>query len=58
MKSLNEFIESYEYTKFLDENLVSNMETFGDQMSKQDQDSLMRMNWIMIRQCLNQFGIK
>ena len=55
-KTLDEFFDSYGATKFLRENLQANMEAMGDSMTKEEQDGLMRVNLIMIRQCLQDFG--
>jgi hypothetical protein len=55
-KTLEEFFESYGATKKLMENLTYNMENYCDKMNEDDRQDLMRMNLIMIRQCLQNFG--
>lgn len=57
-KTLDEFFQSYGATKFLVENLECNLDVLGDQLSDDDKESLMRVNLIMIRQCLNDFGVE
>lgn len=51
-KTIEEFFESTDNLKFLVQNLNANLDVFGHQMSKEDQESLMRVNLIMIRQCI------
>lgn len=55
-KTLNEFFQSYESTRLLLSNLETNMLVYCDDMPKEDWESLMRTNLIMIRQCLEDFG--
>lgn len=54
-KTLDEFFESHEATKLLVQNLEANMSQFFE-LSKEDKKTLMRLNLIMIRQCLEDFG--
>lgn len=55
-KTLDEFFQSYGATKVLLKNLETNMDVFGDRLSEDDKEGLMRTNLIMIRQCLQDFG--
>ncbi len=58
MKKLttNEFFESSEATKLLKENLENNIEVFCEKMSENSKSTLMRLNLIVIRQCLEDCG--
>lgn len=57
-KSLDEFVESNPSVKFMKDNLKVNMEVYCPDLTEEDQEQFMRMNLIMIRQCLNDFGVK
>jgi len=57
-KTLDEFFESYEATRFLIENLKANAQVYCASMNAEDQEALMRVNLIMIRQCLQSFGVR
>jgi hypothetical protein len=54
-KSLNEFIEKYSSVQLLEKNLRANLDMLTH-LPEDDKDALMRMNLIMIRQCLEDFG--
>jgi hypothetical protein len=56
-KTLDEFFQSREELQFLLSNLQANMQVYCAPMDTEDQEGLMRVNLIMIRQCLNSFGI-
>jgi hypothetical protein len=58
MDSLNDWFEKYEATKLLKENLETNLEILGSKLSKEEKESIMRMNMIMIRQCLQDCGVE
>lgn len=53
--TLDEFIEKYSSVKHLKENLEANLDAMTD-LSKEEKEGLMRVNMIMIRQCLQDFG--
>lgn len=55
-KTLEQFFESHASTRTLVLNLQDNIEAMGDEMSREEQDTLMGMNLIFIRQCLEDFG--
>ncbi len=55
--SLDEFIEKYSAVRVLAENLKTNLDALTD-LSKDDKDRLMRVNMIMVRQCLQDFGVE
>lgn len=55
-ETLEQFFDGYASTRKLKEDLEINMETFGDTLSAEDRENLMRTNMIMIRQCLMDFG--
>lgn len=57
-KTLDEFVESYPAVNFLKENLQANLDVYFPDMDEEEQEQFMRMNLIMIRQCLNSFGVK
>ena len=58
-KTCDEFFETYEATKFLVRQLECNMEIYCEGiMFKEDREHFMRVNLIMIRQCLNDFGVE
>jgi len=57
-KTLDEFFESRRELQFLLSNLRANMQVYCASMDQEDQDDLMRVNLIMIRQCLNSFGVE
>ena len=57
-KTLDEFVDSHKDVKFMKENLQTNMEVYCPDMNEEEQEQFMRMNLIMIRQCLNSFGVK
>lgn len=54
--TLDEFIIKHEAVKDLQKNLRANLDAMTD-LSEEDKDSLCRLNLIMVRQCLNYFGI-
>lgn len=54
--TLDEYFERWGATRVLRESLKDNMVALGDGLSKQEQDALMRVNLIVIRQCLEDFG--
>lgn len=56
-KSLQEFFDSYEATQFLVKNLQANMDNLTD-LDDEHKAMLMRCNLIMIRQCLEDFGVE
>jgi hypothetical protein len=56
-KTLEEFFASYGATKKLVENLKANMDVFCADMPPDERRALMRLNLIMIRQCLEDFGV-
>lgn len=53
-KTLEEFMDSEESIRFLVKNLRTNLDVLTD-LDEEDQESLMRMNMIMVRQCLKDF---
>lgn len=53
--SLDEFIEKYSAVKHLVKNLKANLDALTD-LLPHEKEALMRMNMIMIRQCLQDFG--
>ncbi len=57
-QTLEEFLNKYPATKLLVENLEANLDVFGERLSRRDKDALMRTNLIMIRQCLQDFGVE
>lgn len=57
-KTLDEFFDSSEATRLLVKNLETNLEVFGDTMDQECKEDLMRVNLIMIRQCLQDFGVE
>jgi len=57
-KTTEEFFNSHEATRNLVENLNANIEVFLPEFSDDERKALMRMNLIMIRNCLNDFGIE
>lgn len=57
MKTLDEFVEYYTSVKFLKSNLRANLDAMTD-LPEADKDDLMRVNMIMVRQCLQDFGAK
>jgi len=56
--STDEFFASYPATKKLVKDLETNMSVFCDRLSKDERRGLMRTNLIMIRNCLQDFGIE
>lgn len=56
-KSLSEFIESYSALEVLERNLEANLDALTD-LSDKEKEMLMRCNLIMIRQCLEDFGVE
>jgi len=57
-KTLDEFFDSYGATIRLKENLEINLDVFGDSLDAESKEGLMRINLIMIRQCLQDFGVE
>lgn len=53
-KTLDEFFESREATRLLVKNLEVNLDQFADEMSDESKEAFMRVNLIMIRQCLTE----
>lgn len=53
--SLDEFIDRYSSVKRLQENLKTNLEAITD-LPEDDIDNLVRIQMILIRQCLEDFG--
>lgn len=51
-----EFFESCEATRFLITNLKTNLKVMGHRMTEKEQVAFMRMNLIMIKQCLQDCG--
>jgi hypothetical protein len=56
-KSLEEFFEQHEATRFLVNNLEANLKALTD-LDDEEKAMLMRCNLIMIRQCLMDFGVE
>jgi hypothetical protein len=57
-KTTEEFFESHTATRRLLDNLKANEDVFCYDMNEEDKKSLMRCNLIMIRQCLEDFGVE
>ena len=56
--STDEFFASYPATKKLVKDLETIMSVFSDRLSKDERRGLMGTNLIMIRNCLQDFGIE
>jgi len=54
--TLDEFFQKYEATRTLLENLEANMDVYGEELDTKTKEGFMRVNLIMIRQCLQDFG--
>lgn len=53
-----EFFDRWFITRLLKQNLQANMDAIvGDKLSQELKDLLMRTNLLVIRQCLQDFGI-
>lgn len=57
-KTTDEFFESYEATRFLVQNLEANISALANELDEDSKEMLMRTNLIMIRQCLQDFGVE
>lgn len=53
-KTLEEFMDSKDSIRLLVKNLRTNLDVLTD-LDEEDQESLMRTNMIMVRQCLESF---
>lgn len=56
-KSLNDFIDSYAVLQVLRDNMQVNINEFCDDFTAEEKRILLRMQLIMVRQCLNDFGV-
>lgn len=56
-KSLEEFIEKYSAVQALEKNLEANLDVMTN-LSDKEKQALMRVNMIMVRQCLEDFGVE
>lgn len=56
-KTLEEFMDSEDSIRLLVKNLRTNLDVLTD-LDEEDQESLMRMNMIMVRQCLGSFRLE
>lgn len=54
-KSLREFIEKYSAVQELEVNLKANLDAMTD-LDEKEKETLLRLNMIMVRQCLQDFG--
>lgn len=54
-ESLDEFVARYATVKTLKKNLQANLDALTE-LTPEEKDTLMRLNLIMIRQCLQDFG--
>lgn len=54
--TVEEFFEQHKDLIFLVENLKANMDVYCDTMSEEEKETFMRMNLIMIRQCMESLG--
>ena len=57
-KTLDEYFQGHQALKLLIRNLKANEDVFLKEMSVLNKESLMRCNLIMIRQCLEDFGVE
>jgi hypothetical protein len=57
MKTLDEYFETHEALKLLKENLETNLEVMT-KLKKEERESLMRLNLVVIRQCLQDCGVE
>ena len=55
--TLDEFVEKYSAVKFLKQNLQANLDALT-KLKPDEKEALMRVNLIMIRQCLQDFGVE
>jgi hypothetical protein len=55
-KSLDEFVEKYSAVKFLKNNLKSNIDVYCSGWDEEEKEQFLRMQMIMVRQCLQDFG--
>jgi hypothetical protein len=55
-QSLDEFIAKYGAVQVLKKNLKANIDVYCDGWTEEQKEQLLRMNMIMVRQCLNDFG--
>lgn len=55
-KSLDEFVEKYSSVAFLKQNLKSNIDVYCDDWPEEEKEHFLRMQMIMVRQCLQDFG--
>ncbi len=53
-----DWFQKYGATRELVKNLEANIEGVADELDQETKDILMRVNLIMIRQCLLDFGIE
>lgn len=53
----DEFFDKYEATRLLVENLKTNLDAVTN-LSKEQKEILMRVNLIMIKQCLRDCGVE
>lgn len=57
-ETLESYFEKSEARKLLVKNLAANLNVLADSVSKEDKETLMRLNLIMIRQCLQDHGVE
>lgn len=57
-KTLDEFVESYGAIKHLKKNLKTNIDVFCENWDEGDKETFLRMNLIMVRECLQDFGVE
>lgn len=55
-KSLDEFIEKYGAVQHLVKNLKTNIDVYCDGWSEEEKEQFLRLQMIMVRQCLQDFG--
>jgi hypothetical protein len=55
-QTLDQFIAKYSAVQHLVKNLKANMDVYLDDWPESEKDKFLRMNMIMIRQCLEDFG--
>lgn len=56
--SLIDYMSKHEATRILVKNLQINMEVLAEKLTEQEQEALLRVNLIVIRQCLQDFGVE
>jgi hypothetical protein len=56
--TLDEWFENWPATRLLRENLEINLDTMaGKELNDEERETLMRMNLVVVRQCLEDFGV-